>query len=133
MKEILNKIDFSEYSVYEININIKDSTILDNADDNKVDENGQSMDSVSLARRTVKYSFPFDNKKIINTIEIGDEVEEEGTGDLCRSIALHYYIVVEKQEVEEFDTEELHDVLEEEWRDGSSGCDIKITLLEDLT
>ncbi len=130
MKNILDAVDFDIHLVYEIKLNIYDSYMFKDIKEGAAleDEHGQSLDAISDVRRTIKYSFPFDNKKIIKSINIEDETEDE-YNDLCRNIKLHYYLLIDKEEQEEFCTEELHDELEEEWRDGSE-CEIEITLLD---
>ncbi len=130
MKNILDAVDFDTHFIYEIRLNIYDSYMFKDVKEGGAleDEHGQSLDAVSDVRRTIKYSFPSENKKIINAINVEDQREDEH-GDLCRNIELHYYLLVDKEEDEEFCIEELHDELEEEWRDGSE-CEIKITLLD---
>ncbi|MBC8237276.1 MAG: hypothetical protein H8E76_03510 [Helicobacteraceae bacterium] len=129
MESILDKVDFDKYSVYNIQVNVHESDVFPGGKENEVDEYGQSMDVVSDLRRTVKYSHPFDNKKIIKSILPEDE-KEDSNGDLCRDINLEYYLLVDKEEMEDFSIEVLHDTLEEEWHSGSSGCDIIISPYE---
>ena len=129
METILDKVDFDKYSVYNIQINIQENDIFTDGKENEVDEYGQSLDVVSDLRRTVKYSHPCDNKKVIKSIMPQDQ-KEDSNGDVCRDIDLEYYLLVNKEEMEEFCTEELHDILEEEWHSGSTGCEIRINPYE---
>ena len=128
MEQILDKVDFDKYTVYDIQINVIDSYNFETSKESE-NELGQSNDVISRVRRTIKYSFPFDEKKIINEINVEDEKEDENE-ELCRNLAFRYYLLVETENIDEFDTEELHDELEEEWRSGSSECNITISLYE---
>lgn len=129
MKEILEKVDFEAYTAYKININIVDSHLFPDIKegDPLVDQDGQSRDPISDVRRSIKYSSPFENKKIIESMEIEDE-REDMHGNFCRNIDVNFYLLIDKED-EEFSTEVLHDELEEEWRDGSE-CKITITPYE---
>ena len=129
MENILDKVDFDTHSVFTIQVNMQENDIFLDGKENEVDEYGHSMDAVSVLRRTVKYSFPFDNKKIIKSIIPQDE-KENSHGNLCRDINLEYYLLVDKEEMENFSIEELKDTLEEAWYTGSSVCDIMITPYE---
>jgi len=134
MNTTLDKVDFDKYTVYDIQIKIAASYMFEGLteDDTTTDEHGQAQDIFSDVRRTIKYSSPFDNKKIISTINIDKEKEDEH-GTLCRDFLLKYHLLVETEEVEDFSVEELHDNLEEEWRDGSSDCEITINLKDSNT
>lgn len=129
MENILDKVDFDTHSVFTIQVNMQENDIFPDGKENEVDEYGQSMDVVSDLRRTVKYSFPFESKKVIKSIFPQDE-KEDSNGNLCRDINLEYYLLVDKEEMEDFSIEELHDTLEEEWHSGSSACEIMITPYE---
>ena len=129
MENILDKVDFDTHSVFTIQVNMQENDIFLDGKENEVDEYGHSMDAVSVLRRTVKYSFPFDNKKIIKSIIPQDE-KENSHGNLSRDINLEYYLLVDKEEMENFSIEELKDTLEEAWYTGSSVCDIMITPYE---
>ncbi len=124
MKEILKKVDFEAYNVHEINIKVYDSHLFQDVKEGEAteDEDGQSKDAISDVRRTIKYSVPFENKKIIELMNIEDE-REDAHGNFCRNVEVQYYLLIAKEE--EFSLEKLHDELEEEWRDG---CESKITI-----
>ena len=129
MESILGEVDFEKYDVYNIQINVRESDTFDNTKEGQVDEHGQALDIVSDLRRSIKYSYPFENKKIIKSIIAHDEKEnEDGVG--CHDIELEYYLLIDKEEMEDFSTEELHDILDEEWNGGNAGCEIVITLYE---
>ena len=135
MEDILKKVDLEIHDIYEITINIGETSQFEDVEEGQPTHNsdGESLDSVSQVRRGIKHSAPFENKKIIKNISVSEDIEDS-EGYLCKNIQIHYFLLIDKEEeCEEFSTVELHDILEEEWRDGSSGCDIKITLLEDLT
>ncbi|MDQ7045761.1 MAG: hypothetical protein Q9M32_07610 [Sulfurimonas sp.] len=125
MEKLLDKVDFEKYKVYSIAIDVISSEVFADGKENEVDEHGQSLDAVSDIRRSVKYSFPHENRKIIKTIVAQDE-KEAHDGTLCRDINLEYYLLLDKEEAEELDLTQLRDTLEEEWHAGSDGCDIKI-------
>lgn len=129
MESILSKVDFETHGVYSVTLSVSESDMFENAKEGEVDEYGQSLDIVSELRRAIKYSFPFENKKIIKSIVAEDEKENED-GVLCRDIELEYYLLVDKEDMEEFSIEELHDVLEEEWNGGNAACKIAIDLYE---
>lgn len=126
MDKILEKVDFENNTVYEIKVSVEDSSAFENStEDDTQDIDGQAMDPVSRVRRTIKYSYPLENKKIIKSIDVSEETEDKDL-TLCRNISVHYYLLVDSQEVDEFSRDELHDELEEEWRDGSADCEIEI-------
>ena len=125
MENILDKVDFDTFDVYSISISIYENDGYNDGKENEVDEYGQAMDAVSDLRRTIKASYPCENKKIIKSISPLEQKEDE-EGTLCRDINMEYYLLVNKEEMEDFCTEELHDILEEEWYAGSAGCDITI-------
>jgi len=129
MENILGKVDFDTHSVYAIQVNMQENDIFLDGKEKELDEHGQSMDVVSDLRRTLKYSYPFENKKIIKSI-IPQDQKEDSNGNLCRDINLEYYLLVDKEDMEDFSIEELKDTLEEEWYAGSSVCDITITPYE---
>lgn len=127
MENILSKVDFETKSVFSVKIKIDENTVYDNKQEGEVDEYGQSLDIISDLRRSIKCSAPFDNKKIIKLITPHEDKEDEN-GDICRDIDLEYYLVVDKEELDEFSVEETTDDLEEEWFTGSSSCKVEITL-----
>ena len=128
MQDILDKVDLDLYTIYNIKINVLDTyDFVDIKEGAKTeDENGESLDPVSDVRRTIKYSFPFENKKIISSITVKEE-KEDSYGELCRNVECEYYLQVETQNIDDFSLEELHDEIEEVWRNGSSGCEITIS------
>jgi len=130
MENILDKVNFDTHIVYDIKLTVEESYLFNNLEEGAAseDENGQSLDPVSDVRRTIKYSYPFENKKIIKSINVEDE-KDDVHGNTCRDVSVHYYLLVDKEEEEEFCTEILHDELEEEWRDGSE-CKVQITPYE---
>lgn len=129
MESILDEVDFDKYNVYNIEVSVQENDVFPDGKENEVDQYGQSMDVISDLRRTVKYSYPFESKKIIKSILPKDE-KEDSNGNVCRDINLEYYLLVDKEEMEEFSTEVLHDTLEEEWHAASTGCQIRINPYE---
>ena len=126
MDSILEKVDFEKYDVLNIILRVEESDMFDDSQKDEVDEYGQSLDMISNLRRAIKHSHPFDNKKLIKTIN-PHEAKENEEGEECRDIDLEYYLLVEKEEMESFDLEELHDVLQDEWNGGNANCEIIIT------
>lgn len=131
MNSALEKVDFDKFTLYKIQIDMKDSFGFGDIKEGQAaeDENGESLDPLPYVRRSIKYSYPFDNKKIINNINIEDEKEDED-GDLCRDINMDYYLLVETENIDDFPLQELHDVIEEEWRNSSPACEVTISLYE---
>lgn len=131
MEDILKKVDTSVYDIYTIEIKVKECFLFVGNKEGEAshNEHGESLDSVSLVRRAIKQSVPLDNKKIIKFINIEDNLEDENQ-NIYRNIHLHYYLLAEKDE-EEFPVEELHDDLEEEWKDESAKCEVQIKLYEE--
>jgi len=125
MESILEKVDFETYDVLNVKLSVLESDMFDDSQNGEVDEYGQSLDMVSNLRRAIKHSHPFDNKKVIKTIYPHDPVTNE-EGEECRDIDLEYYLLVEKEEMEEFCLDELHDILQDEWNGGNSNCTITI-------
>jgi hypothetical protein len=125
MENILADVDFQTYDLLNIKVNVKESDMFNDDEKDEVDEYGQSLDVVSVLRRAIKYSHPFDNKKIIKTIT-PHELKENEDGEECRDIEFEYFLLVEKGEMEEFSIEELRDTLVDEWNGGNSLCTIEI-------
>ena len=128
MKNVLDKVDLEKYTLFNIKLNIVDTYDFPDLKEGAKteDEHGQSLDITSDVRRTIKYSFPCENKKIISAIKIGEEREDE-YGDLCRNLELDYSLLVETENIDDFSLEELHDEIEEVWRNGSDRCEINIS------
>ena len=101
MENILGEVDFDTHSVYAIQVNMQENDIFLDGKEKELDEHGQSMDVVSDLRRTLKYSYPFENKKIIKSI-IPQDQKEDSNGNLCRDINLEYYLLVDKEEMEDY-------------------------------
>lgn len=128
MKNALDTIDLDIFTPYTIKIKVIDTYDFPELKEGAKteDEDGQSLDPTSDVRRTIKYSFPCENKKIISTIKLYDEIEDEHA-ELCRNIELEYHLLFQTQSMDDFSLEELHDEIEEVWRNGSAGCEITIS------
>ena len=129
MDKMLEQVDFEKYTAYDIQIKVNDTYMYPNPKEGAAqeDENGQAVDAVSNVRRTIKYSIPFEGKKIIKNINVEEErVDADENEELCRNISFNYYLLIDNADIDEFSTEVLHDDLEEEWRDGTAVCDIEI-------
>lgn len=127
MEDILKKVDTQKHVIYTIHIKLDKSPMCAGFKEGEASQNeeGEDLDSVSQVRRTIKYSTPFDNKKIIKSIAVSDDIIDED-GSISRNIELEYYLLVDIDEDEDFSLVEFHDVLEEEWREESSKCEINI-------
>jgi hypothetical protein len=134
MHDILKEIDLEEFTPLHITIDAKDVYSFEDLKegDPTEDEYGQSLDAVSEVRRAIKNSYPFEIKKKVTTIDIGEESEDEN-GYLHRDMNLEYYLLIPSEEFEEIDLDEIHDVLAEEWNGGSSNCQIEINKLSTNT
>ena len=131
MQSALDKVDFDKYTLYTIQINVEGTFNFGDLKEGEKteDEDGQSLDVVSDVRRSIKYSFPFEDKKVISSIKVEDEAEDEN-GDLCRDLQLEYYLLVETEDLDSFSMEELHDELDEEWTNNGASCKININPYE---
>ena len=125
MEKIFEDVDFEKYDILNINLNVKESDMFNDDQKGEVDEYGQSLDVVSVLRRAIKHSYPFEKKKIIKTI-LPHELKENEDGLECRDIDLEYFLLVEKDEIEQFSLEELKDTLQDEWNGGNSLCTINV-------
>ena len=129
MESILEKVDLDTYEVYNIKINIEENDTFTDEDDGEFDEHGQCLGATASIRRKIKSSDPLESKKIIKSIDPKEEKEDEH-GEACRDIELEYYILVDKEEADEFSMDELSDVLEEEWQNGSASCSVSVSVYE---
>lgn len=123
MEKLLEDVCFDTYSIYSVGIKLIECPTFENS--NEETEYGESLDSVSQIRRSIKQSEPFYNKKIIEFINVEDDKEDED-GIVCRDIQAHYYLLVNNEEAEEFCVQTMHDDLEEEWRNASPQCEVNI-------